>query len=111
MKFAEAIGAPLFNGNGSANTSLIQSDPFYIYSCPKKKLLAWKMCFKNVRGIFLWCVLQTFEVVRGPHGPRISILGLSEEFLFWTGVFDYFSLCLFVSTQCHVDKGVVITYG
>ena len=27
MKFAEAIGALLFNGNGWANTSLIQSDP------------------------------------------------------------------------------------
>ena len=28
MKFAEAIGAPVFNGNGWANTSLIQSEPF-----------------------------------------------------------------------------------
>ena len=28
MKFPEAIGAPLFNGNGWANTSLIQSEPF-----------------------------------------------------------------------------------
>ncbi len=27
MKFAEAIGALLINGNGWANTSLIQSDP------------------------------------------------------------------------------------
>ena len=27
MKFAEAIGAPLFNGNGWANSSLIQSKP------------------------------------------------------------------------------------
>ncbi len=33
IKFAEAIGAPLFNGNGWANTSLIQSEPlvdFYL---------------------------------------------------------------------------------
>ncbi len=28
MKFAEAKGAPLFNGNMCANTSLIQSEPF-----------------------------------------------------------------------------------
>ena len=27
MKLAEALGAPLFNGNGWANTSLIQSEP------------------------------------------------------------------------------------
>ena len=27
MKSAEAIGAPLFDGNGWANTSLIQSEP------------------------------------------------------------------------------------
>ncbi len=29
MKFAEAIGAPLFNGNGWANISLIQSEPLH----------------------------------------------------------------------------------
>ncbi len=29
MKFAEAIGALLFNGNGSENISLIQSDPIF----------------------------------------------------------------------------------
>ncbi len=29
MKFAEAIGALLFNGNGWANTSLIQSNPLH----------------------------------------------------------------------------------
>ncbi len=32
MKFAEGITAPLFNGNGWANTSLIQSEPFYSFS-------------------------------------------------------------------------------
>ncbi len=31
MKFAEAIGALLFNGNGWANTSLIQSDPLALW--------------------------------------------------------------------------------
>ncbi len=31
MKFAEAIGVPLFNGNGWANTSLIQSEPFRVH--------------------------------------------------------------------------------
>ncbi len=29
MKFAEAIGSPLFNGDRWVNTSLIQSDPMY----------------------------------------------------------------------------------
>ncbi len=33
MKFAEAIGAPLFNGNGWANTSLIQSETFRLCKC------------------------------------------------------------------------------
>ncbi len=28
MKFVEAIGAPLFNGNEWANTSLMHSEPF-----------------------------------------------------------------------------------
>ncbi len=33
MKSAEAIEAPLFNGNGWANTSLIQSDPLQQSYC------------------------------------------------------------------------------
>ena len=33
MKFAEAIGAPLSNGNEWANTSLIQSDPLHYDIC------------------------------------------------------------------------------
>ncbi len=33
----EAIGAPLFNGNGWANTSLIQSDPLGVTDIHAKK--------------------------------------------------------------------------
>ena len=38
MKFAEAIGAPLFNGNGLANTSLIQSEPLGHRNVLKKQI-------------------------------------------------------------------------
>ena len=48
--YAEAIGAPLFNGDGWANTSLIQSEP--LLKTPGKIFPAktWKLIMKGYFG-------------------------------------------------------------
>ena len=44
-------------------------------------LVLFRIAQKILAGHLIVKVLQSFEVVRGPHRPRISILGLSETSL------------------------------
>ena len=83
MKFAEATGAPLFNGNGRANTSLIQSEPFH-----EKR--PYKLCYLNSLTYIWYSWLPAFLIVaRSPCyllnsviAPFLFFLVLPSNFLF-----------------------------
>ena len=75
MKFPEAIGARLFNGNGWANTSLIQSEPLFAWLCRMCKsahfyLSASKGTASKVSMLSIFYVLM----VKSCYGIDIELL-------------------------------------
>ncbi len=104
MKFVEAIGAPLFHGNGWANTSLIHSDPYsnysyyevdrHIFGCSWELpwARAFKGCFSNMwySGITLflslflvWIFGQLVWVTRLNTFQSISCTQLIGKLVDW----------------------------
>ncbi len=58
MMFAEAIGAPLFNGNGWANNILIQSDPLHATS----DMTIPSHTFDNAQGLWVFQFLESEHI-------------------------------------------------
>ena len=83
MKFAEAIGAPLFNLNGWANTSLIQSEPFAKKCNSKIRLIFYliQYCPLDMVPLFSQCLGTVWLWPRGDVGKlegKSKLLGYTD---------------------------------